>query len=132
MYNSLASPPRLVITEQPTKQKPSVAWPRLPDEAHVIQMVFGLSEVHEAEAAELPEFPPVSFLHVQAITIALDGEFIRRFWAGVAFDRVDAPLLDFCHDTDVCDARERMEKEQRHIATPWTLRGCAIDDVLDR
>jgi hypothetical protein len=64
MYNSLASPPRLVITEQPTKQKPSVAWPRFTGRSPCIQMVFGLSEVNEAEAAELPELVPVSLFHV--------------------------------------------------------------------
>ena len=64
MYKGFASPPRLVITEQPTKQKPSVVWPRVTGRSPCIQMVFGLSEVHEAEATKLPEFAPVAFLHV--------------------------------------------------------------------
>ena len=79
MYKGFASPPRLVITEQPTKQKPSVAWPRFTGRSPCIQMVFGLSEVDEAEATELAELVPVSFLRIQAITITLDRQFIRRF-----------------------------------------------------
>ena len=71
MYNSLAGAPTSV-NEQLTKQKPSVAWPRFTGRSPCIQMVFGLSEVDEAEAAELPELVPVSLFHVQAITITLD------------------------------------------------------------
>ena len=72
MYNSLAGAPTSV-NEQLTKQKPSVAWPRFTGRSPCIQMVFGLSEVDEAEAAELPELVPVSLFHVQAITITLDA-----------------------------------------------------------
>jgi len=75
MYNSLAGAPTSV-NEQLTKQKPSVAWPRFTGRSPCIQMVFGLSEVYEAEAAELAELAPVSFLRIQAIAITLDGEFV--------------------------------------------------------
>jgi hypothetical protein len=53
MYNSLAGAPTSV-NEQHAKQKPSVAWPRFTGRSPCIQMVFGLSEVNEAEATELP------------------------------------------------------------------------------
>ena len=79
MYKGFASPPRLVITEQPTKQKPSVAWPRFTGRSPCIQMVFGLSEVDEAEATELAELVPVSLFCIQSITITLDRQFVRRF-----------------------------------------------------
>ena len=75
MYNSLAGAPTSV-NEQLTKQKPSVAWPRFTGRSPCIQMVFGLSEVDEAEAAELAKLVPVSFLGIQAIAITLDGEFV--------------------------------------------------------
>jgi len=75
MYNSLAGAPTSV-NEQLTKQKPSVAWPRFTGRSPCRQMVFGLSEVNEAEAAELAELVPVSFFGIQAIAITLDGEFV--------------------------------------------------------
>ena len=75
MYNSLAGAPTSV-NEQLAKQKPSVAWPRFTGRSPCIQMVFGLSEVDEAEAAELAKLVPVSFLGIQAIAITLDGEFV--------------------------------------------------------
>jgi hypothetical protein len=43
-------------------------------------MVFGLSEVHEAEAAELTELSPVTFFRIESIAITLDGELVRWFW----------------------------------------------------
>ena len=78
MYNSLAGAPTSV-NEQLTKQKPSVAWPRFTGRSPCIQMVFGLSEVDEAEATELAELVPVSFLGIESIAITLDRQFIRRF-----------------------------------------------------
>ncbi len=63
MYKGFASPPRLVNTEQPTKQK---------TRCRACIWSFGLSEVYESEAAELAQLAPVTFLHVQAITITLD------------------------------------------------------------
>ena len=42
-------------------------------------MVFGLSEVDEAEAAELAELAPVPFLRIQPIAITLDGELVGWF-----------------------------------------------------
>ena len=75
MYSRYAGAPTSV-NEQLTKQKPSVAWPRFTGRSPCIQMVFGLSEVDEAEAAELAELVPVSFLRIQSIAITLDGEFI--------------------------------------------------------
>ena len=63
MYSRYAGAPTSV-NEQLTKQKPSVAWPRFTGRSPCIQMVFGLSEVDEAEAAELPELVPVSLFHV--------------------------------------------------------------------
>ena len=78
MYNSLAGAPTSV-NEQLTKQKPSVAWPRFTGRSPCIQMVFGLSEVDEAEATELAELVPVSFLRIQAITITLDRQLVAWF-----------------------------------------------------
>ena len=75
MYNNLAGAPTSV-NEQLTKQKPSVAWPRFTGRSPCIQMVFGLSEVDEAEATELAELVPVSFLRIQAITITLDRQLV--------------------------------------------------------
>jgi hypothetical protein len=95
-------------------------------------MVFGLSEVYKTEAAELAELVPVSFLRIQAIAITLDGEFVAWLRTRVTFDRIDTPLLDLCDDADVSDARQRGEVKQRQITTPWSLRGRAIADVLDR
>jgi hypothetical protein len=63
MYNSLAGAPTSV-NEQLTKQKPSVAWPRFTGRSPCIQMVFGLSEVYETEAAELSELTPVTFFGI--------------------------------------------------------------------
>jgi hypothetical protein len=101
------------------------------DEVQEFRRSFGVLEVHEAEATKLAEFSPVSFLQIQTIAITLDGEFVRWFWAGIAFDRVDTPLLDLCDDADMCNATQCMEVEESYITTPWTLRGCPIDDVLD-
>jgi hypothetical protein len=42
-------------------------------------MVFGLSKVYEAEAAELPKLVPVSFLRIQAIAITLDRQLVAWF-----------------------------------------------------
>ena len=78
MYNSLAGAPTSV-NEQLTKQKPSVAWPRFTGRSPCIQMVFGLSEVYETEAAKLPELVPVSLFGIQAIAITLDAEFVAWF-----------------------------------------------------
>ncbi len=75
MYSRYAGAPTSV-NEQLTKQKPSVAWPRFTGRSPCIQMVFGLSEVYRAEAAELAELVPVSLFGIQAITITLDGELI--------------------------------------------------------
>jgi len=75
MYNYLAGAPTSV-NEQLAKQKPSVAWPRFTGRSPCIQMVFGLSEVDEAEAAELAELVPVPLFGIQAIAITLDGEFV--------------------------------------------------------
>ena len=98
------------------------------------QVVFWFvrSEVHKAEAAELPELMPVPLFRIQPITITLDGELVGWFRRRVALDGVDTPLLDLRDDSDVCDARESGEVEQRQVSTSWTLRGCAIADVLDR
>jgi hypothetical protein len=63
MYNSLAGAPTSV-NEQLAKQKPSVAWPRFTGRSPCIQMVFGLLEVDEAEAAELSELTPVTFFGI--------------------------------------------------------------------
>ncbi len=78
MYNKLAGAPTSV-NEQLTKQKPSVAWPRFTGRSPCIQMVFGLSEVDEAEAAELAELVPVSLFRIQAITITLDRQLVTWF-----------------------------------------------------
>ena len=78
MYNSLAGAPTSV-NEQLAKQKPSVAWPRFTGRSPCIQMVFGLSEVNEAEATELAELVPVSLFGIQAIAITLDREFVAWF-----------------------------------------------------
>lgn len=78
MYNSLAGAPTSV-NEQLAKQKPSVAWPRFTGRSPCIQMVFGLSEVDEAEAAELAELVPVSLFRIQAITITLDRQLVTWF-----------------------------------------------------
>ena len=75
MYNSLAGAPTSV-NEQLTKQKPSVAWPRFTGRSPCIQMVFGLSEVDEAEATKLAELVPVSLFCIQSITITLDRQFV--------------------------------------------------------
>ncbi len=75
MYNSLAGAPTSV-NEQLTKQKPSVAWPRFTGRSPCIQMVFGLSEVDKAEAAELPKLAPVSLFRIQAIAITLDRQLV--------------------------------------------------------
>jgi hypothetical protein len=77
MYNSLAGAPTSV-NEQLTKQKTAYLEPDCPDEVQVLSGLL-VSEVDEAEAAELPELVPVSLFHVQAITITLDAEFVRRF-----------------------------------------------------
>ena len=78
MYNSLAGAPTSV-NEQLAKQKPSVAWPRFTGRSPCIQMVFGLSEVDEAESAELPKLVPVSFLRVETIAITLDRQLVTWF-----------------------------------------------------
>jgi len=75
MYSRYAGAPTSV-NEQLTKQKPSVAWPRFTGRSPCIQMVFGLSEVDEAEAAELAELVPVAFLGIQPITITLDRQLV--------------------------------------------------------
>ena len=98
------------------------------------QVVFWFvrSEVHEAEAAELPELAPVPFLGIKSIAITLDGELVGWFRRSVTLDRVDTPLLDLRDDANVSDATERTEVEQRQVSTSWTLRGRTIADVLDR
>ena len=63
MYNSLAGAPTSV-NEQLTKQETRCS---------ACTWSFGLSEVDEAEATELPELVPVSFLRIQTITITLDA-----------------------------------------------------------
>ena len=75
MYSRYAGAPTSV-NEQLAKQKPSVAWPRFTGRSPCIQMVFGLSEVYEAEAAELAELVPVSLFRIESITITLDAEFV--------------------------------------------------------
>ena len=75
MYSRYAGAPTSV-NEQLTKQKPSVAWPRFTGRSPCIQMVFGLSEVNEAEAAKLAELVPVSFLRVETIAITLDRQLV--------------------------------------------------------
>jgi hypothetical protein len=83
-------------------------------------MVFGLSEVDETEAAKLPELAPVSLFGIQPITITLDGQFVRRFRTGVAFDGIDTPLLDLRDDADVSDAGESTEVEKSQITASWS------------
>jgi hypothetical protein len=95
-------------------------------------MVFGLSEVYETEAAELPKLVPVPLFGIQSIAITLDGEFVAWLRTRVTFDRIDTPLLDLSHDADVSDARQRGEVEKRQITAPWSLRGRSISNVLDR
>ncbi len=78
MYSRYAGAPTSV-NEQLTKQKPSVAWPRFTGRSPCIQMVFGLSEVYETEAAKLAELVPVSLFRIQAITITLDRQLVAWF-----------------------------------------------------
>jgi len=61
MYIVVAGAPTSVNEQLPTG-----------DQVNACTWSFGLLEVDEAEAAELPELVPVSFLHVQAIAITLD------------------------------------------------------------
>ena len=65
---------------------------------------FGLSEVNEAESAELAKLMPVPLFRIQPITITLDGELVGWFRRRVALDGVDTPLLDLRDDSDVRDA----------------------------
>ena len=74
MYKLLAGAPTSV-NEQHAKQTTASLEPDCPDEVQVLSGLLA-SEVNEAEAAELPELRPVSFLGIQSIAITLDGEFV--------------------------------------------------------
>ena len=79
MYNSLAGAPTSVNEQLPNRRPGVVHGPGFRTKPMICTWSFGFSEVDEAEAAELPELVPVSLFHVQAITITLDAEFVRRF-----------------------------------------------------
>ena len=74
MYKLLAGAPTSV-NEQHAKQTTASLEPDCPDEVQVLSGLL-VSEVDEAEAAELPELVPVSFLGIEPITITLDRELV--------------------------------------------------------
>ncbi len=77
MYNSLAGAPTSVNEQLPNRNHLSHG-PGLPDEAHVYRW-FLVLEVDEAEATELAELVPVSFLRIQSIAITLDRQLVTWF-----------------------------------------------------
>ena len=77
MYIDVAGAPTSV-NEQLAKQE--TTFRMAPDirTKPMRQVVFWFvrSEVHEAEAAKLPELMPVPFLRIESIAITLDGELV--------------------------------------------------------
>ena len=80
MYIDVAGAPTSV-NEQLAKQETTCRMAPDIRTKPMRQVVFWFvrSEVHEAEAAELPELGPVSFLRIQPIAITLDGELVGWF-----------------------------------------------------
>ena len=80
MYIDVAGAPTSV-NEQLTKQETTCRMAPDIRTKPMRQVVFWFvrSEVHEAEAAELPELMPVPLFRIQSITITLDGELVGWF-----------------------------------------------------
>ena len=80
MYIDVAGAPTSV-NEQLAKQETTCRMAPDIRTKPMRQVVFWFvrSEVHEAEAAELPELAPVPFLGIESIAITLDGELVGWF-----------------------------------------------------